>query len=211
MESNKLDRLFREKSEDFRPTPSPMAWDTINDKLGKQPSGWYRSWHAAAAAVVIIAGAIWILQQPAKTAEMVAMSIDHPKNWTATIGFELPEAASTNNSEPRDAPSLTNVVTTTPSAMTPETDPGKLGIAELHPIEKISLAIAFESHNPSENITDHNQPAISIRYYTSAQEKTESTKKGLGGFISRAQELRPGQLFADLRAAKDELFASRNK
>ncbi len=211
MESNKLDRLFREKSESFKVAPSPDSWEAIAQKIdGKSEAKRVYLKLAASFTLILCATIAWL--QYGQRDQMVSVIANHPVPQDAlvtwdpanvlTLGIQVVSIA-----EPAAAPAEREVVEESASDVTATEKPLRLTLAL---VDRKGIDNYFQLKMPGNLGPTSDIPVISIKYYANlGEEATPNDKKGLSNWVAKASELKPGQLFADLRAAKDDLFASK--
>jgi len=210
-ESKKLDRLFREKAGNYEVQPSAGAWETINDQLHQGETSKLIYWRVAAM-LALVAGVSWIFLKQGEEVLYVDRLADHP-----TIELlEIPAIASMDNSElvanytsqPSKRVSLKRVL---PIAM-PEMQEsvGIYASRDLGPdLNRKGLETPYTSPIVVLQLPENSTIAVKIKYVANNKLIEKDNKKGLGNWLAKAQELKPGQLFADLRAAKNDLVASK--
>ncbi len=229
MENNKLDRLFREKAEHYEVQPSKDAWNQIAGQTSTASNNsWV--WKVAASVILLIAVSLIFWQRSMDTPLEYAM-MDFPPVPADSFeihDFELSteavafEPATTSPQEVQaDVPPSTQQVAHEQSDVaerTPEVIPmltlstKKEVLAIEQPVpNRVPMAVP-SLEMPMEDLVPEG-PAVTIRYYADNTEVlADSTqgKKRFGNFLARAQAFQPGVLLADLRAAKDDLFRSKN-
>lgn len=210
MKSNNMDRLFRERADQYEIKPSAAAWDAIQGQVKTKSSPWPMIVKVAAAVVIMISSVIVVLNWTDDTETILAGTADHPTRTGQTVAWKLPEgmlntdqpdiyAANspqmTKEDQKEDAPLLGNPTT------------------QRAYLELLSVVVAWELPVPQKPGIFMNEPLVTrvkIRYYASnatVETESEKEKKSFSQFIARAQEkLSPDELLADLRTAKDDLF-----
>ena len=210
-ENRKLDRLFREKAGNYEAQPSAGAWEAINDQLHQGETSKLIYWRVAAM-LALVAGLSWIFLKQGEEVLYVDQLADHP-----TIELiEIPAIASVDNrepatnytSQPSKRVSLKRVL---PIAMPEMQESVRIYASrDLGPdLNRKGLETPYASPLVALQLPENSTIAVKIKYVANNKLIEKDNKKGLGNWLAKAQELKPGQLFADLRAAKNDLVASK--
>ena len=84
MNSENMDRLFREGAEKYEAKPSASAWEAIQGQVGTKTSVWPMIWKVAAVLVVIVSSVLVLFNANEQTSFSLAGVVDHPQ-WTTTV------------------------------------------------------------------------------------------------------------------------------
>ena len=76
MDQHNIDRLFREKLDDFEITPSAKSWSEVEKRIGKKNKPMVY-WIAASITLFVIAWSVWPDRDPAFVG-IASQEIDHP-------------------------------------------------------------------------------------------------------------------------------------
>ncbi|MEM9325361.1 MAG: hypothetical protein AAGA85_06885 [Bacteroidota bacterium] len=221
MEINKIDQLFREKTEAHEAQPSAKAWEQIAART-QQNNGAPFLWKVAAAITIVASGLLLYWQQGEPYMQYV--TVDHPvppqnESGLEVYDFEVPAAmVAVQTATPILATPLKAHSSAPPEAATTST--AEVAMMEVPTIELStrSALVAVEGpHLPSvvesvdtEPLKDTDDPVVSIKYYADAStSEGKENKKKFSTLLAKAQTFSPGEFLADLRAAKDDLLRSK--
>lgn len=216
MDPSKIDRLFRENLYNVEVNPSEESWNEVERSLkhAKKPS-FKVYWIAATVSLVIVTWVIWPNNHEHKL-QITRGSIDHPtiekhelwelaNNDIKNIGSLTRSETRADTSQKETTNSRQKDTTTGPSHTPFELLNTRKSMAGLNIAELSSSELALKTIPTGKKSESHN---IKITYIASSQEatqKTDSTKifKKLWAF---AGKLTPGDVLADIRAAKDDFI-----
>ena len=210
MKSEEIDRLFREKADRFKVEPSENAWLSIESQIGKSRKGIPIYWYVAASVTALVLIAIALVKNPGYTDGQQMVAITHPVPMD-TERFEIRLDLENSTDELASLEEQSTLERRIPaeieikqSVLEISSKPGMLALEN----STLDFPDLFEA--PNMKPTQPSRPSVRITYYTgSAQKKQE--KKGIKQFIAKAQDFRPGEIMADLRSAKDEIFNSNRR
>lgn len=208
MENKKLDRLFREKSANYEVQPSGEAWGAISSQISHKTNSKVIYWRVAASLFIML-GVSWLLLERSDKEHLVSRLSDHPTIATIEVplfsDFQIGEEAIAPSSESVSSNGGQLSVAQIEIALEPNTMRSigpNLTRKGLEPIHDTPAIIALQIPSSTVNV-------VKIKYIANNTVDEENGKKGIGNWLAKAQELKPGQLFADLRAAKNDLVASK--
>lgn len=227
MDQQNIDRLFREKLDDFEITPSPEAWSKVEKRISKRkrPAIY---WIAASITLALIS---WFVWPESKTNEIgiASQEIDHPiLSKAPQLG--IPVAADLDqpkkskvydsNNQNRQIQMVASreiqVVKEVKNSndILQETN-GKTEVA----MEKIEVPEkTVEEITKQPDIIEEKFSIVKITYIastnanrvnkgiTNKELKSDSTGV-LKKFIALTEKLDPGEMLADIKSAKDDLIS----
>jgi len=205
---NAIDRLFSEKLEGHKTTPSPDAWHRVESGLAtKSTSFTWMRW-AAVLIPASVAAAIWfgqparteIAQQPVQTAPAVQ------KNP------ELPTVVDEHNKQQpvaRKTVKRKKVVSEPIAVATPEPEVETVAVShtpEAIPLEEITIEPAILAFEP---VAGEPEAKPMVIVYTLDPVVTETADKPLSlkRVVDFARSVKHSDPIGDLRGLKDELLA----
>ena len=232
MDQQRIDRLFREKLDQLEVTPSAKSWSQVEKHIRpKKPPVVY--WIAASVSLLFIS---WIIWPEATQTNLtpIASEVTHPVNQQ-TPDFILPEIEIAQEKEETVKPVQKVVKQPEPIqqfAANQAKDEKATIIKDVVPeIEELDTQTAVAEVELEEPVTPEGvagavegmkvedikaeKPtygAIKITYIASASKtKKEETQKSdstgvLKKFIAFTEKIDPGNMLADIKTAKDNLF-----
>ncbi|MBV6646888.1 MAG: hypothetical protein KI790_15635 [Cyclobacteriaceae bacterium] len=212
MDPSKIDRIFRERTESYEVTPSTDAWLQVASQLEHKNKG-LMLWRVAAAVLLLVTAGLYTWHvSNSKTDVMLTAEVNHPQ-LEGELVWSLP--ALTNKQ-----PTTANKVIAIKKLNTPDKELSENLIAEAGSttqqpvIELQSKTALVQEIFIDEIILDQlygveNTPTVKIRYYANITDQPEGKDKNtLGKLLAFAQQIKPGELLAGAREAKDDLFNS---
>ena len=224
MDQHNIDRLFREKLDDYEITPAAKSWNEVEKRIGKKNKP-FVYWIAASISLFLVAWVIWPKQDQAFVG-IASLEIDHPV-VVSEFEFGIPVAAEIQAVKPKVTPSK-RVVKAQPQlvAVSDHEDLTKVVVDEpLIPEmdEKVIVVVEESDVLPYEGkeemvetaeILEPDFSAVKITYIASnaAVEEPKTVKSDSTGvlkkFIAFTEKLDPGEMLADIKTAKDNLLSS---
>lgn len=210
MGNHKIDRLFREKSEAFEVQPNEEAWKAIASQVHTKGTGYLVYWKVAAAVLVMLGVGFWLFQVGQKVPGEMMISGDFPQEETQ---FTLPDVPGVLVADLQ-----IEKEETVQSLKQTRSEPGTHVLPSRtlpHGISPIGTRDLIKRDNITQlpdlaKVKETSQTKVVIRYYAHTPDSSNvKGKKGLGQLLAKAQTFRPGELLADLRAAKDDLLSSK--
>lgn len=222
MDQQNIDRLFREKLDDFEITPSPKAWNEVEKRIGKKKNYTFY-WIAASISLLAISWVVWPVQK-SDSVGIASYEIDHPTlmqspEMRVPVAAELDEIdepevrATTIRKEPK-----IQLVATEKVEVIEKNNDDKLILDQ---VEKKTIVATVEPDmlpiNEISETVDIIEPKISaVKITYIATNKDEINKKELKSdstgvlkkFIAFTEKLDPGEMLADIKTAKDNLLSS---
>lgn len=208
MNREDMDRLFREKSDQFEVKPGASAWEAINGQITTKASIFPIVWKVAAMLIVLLSAVLYIFKwqgSPNSGSEIIA---SHPVPAIENHEWVLPKESLASVEQ-------TNVLNETVKAEPVVEKSGdqtinidlKIDARSVLVIERLDVVLEFpELQRPGLSLEQPQRSSVKIRYYASNTE-SEKNKKSFGQFLAKAQaKLSPDVLLADIRTAKDDLF-----
>lgn len=231
MDQQKIDRLFREKLDHLEAMPSAKAWSQVEKQIRpkKTPIVY---WVAASVTILFISWAVW--PEASQQIDTLSVSeISHPVNQTQP-DFELPaiKASEDNKEQEKSNPPVQKVQKTkkksqpAPQFAVNKTDEEPVIIKDAVPeleeldtqtaVAELEEPVQTEEPTIMEEVKDEvvkpSFTAVKITYIASASKvKNEETQKNdstgvLKKFIAFTEKIDPGEMLADIKTAKDNLF-----
>ena len=223
MESNKLDQLFKNKLDRHTSTPSADAWAMLESKLQhKKKSNKKFYWTSIAASVCLLLVAFYFLQskdsdQLSTVENTYAVNIQEGEtfspntNWSSKLEKSIPvankeikSAVDHNRNKEKNEVKKLNTVSFAQESMLLTSIESKA--PELAKVQAISPS-ADSMFNTTLNNSIHTiDPNLTIA--ETFIEKQEGTENGIIKTKDKIKSLASELSIADLRSAKNELFAS---
>ena len=203
-----MDRLFREKANQYEVQPAASAWEAISGEISTDKRALPLVWKVAAMIVVLLSAVLVIfkMQNPAIQGTVVA---DHPVQdtyqfvWSFSGEVHVPKANETLATTNRSVVPVTTIETEVFAVA------ASRQIRPILELERMEVALELpEIIRPGLYLEYQAKSSVKITYYASHSDpETETGKKSFGQFLAKAQEkLSPDVLLADIRTAKDDLF-----
>ncbi len=218
--TNKTDQLFRRKLEELEVAPSVDSWKTVKGQIQEKPTrAFYFMW-AAASVVVLISVGYLLYTFPEQSGQPLLSVVDHPVVPAESL-IEIPNEQPEKSLEvsiPSEKRTITHPekrtnqesVATVAPIVGSESEPFTLIAVERidNPRLEVSLSVDFAASVLYTEITQ--LPTVKITYIASnPSELGLPISDRLSKLITKAQQVSPGDLLADIRDAKDQLL-SRN-
>ncbi|MFY0606192.1 MAG: hypothetical protein JXR10_05725 [Cyclobacteriaceae bacterium] len=213
--ANDLDRLFRENLDQFETTPSASSWEQVQGQIAPKKLIWV-SPSAIAAAVILLIVAGWMIwgagDQTHITNDKIA-EITHPVTEPATtteVKIEIPEKAPKEGKKATqekqvEKPAIKKITTPKPRVKRMEMNVYKT-LAGITPSLEVSMPINNQIADLP--IKEVENQKIKITYIASNVNTKPSGK--IESFLNYlSEEVKPADLLADIRDAKDQIL-SRN-
>lgn len=222
MDRQNIDRLFREKLDQMEVTPSNKSWSQVEKQIRpkKTPIVY---WVAASISLLFIS---WIVWPDASQQELtpIASEISHPVNQEMPA-FEIPVIETKEEAKkPQPIQKVQRPSNTQPQFAVNKTKIEKQEIIkdiapeiEGKDIKTAVAQVELEKPTiPEEVMAEVEKPAfkaVKITYIASSSKKSsnEETQKNdstgvLKKFIAFTEKIDPGDMLADMKTAKDNLF-----
>ncbi len=235
MDQQKIDQLFREKLDSHEVTPSDQAWLEVEKRIGPSKSSTKFYWIAAAVSAILITWVVWP-EQRMENFTPIASEVNHPElNTDFIFEWAIPDIKKERikDVEPKiEKPGAVQLVAEEPTK-NPIKDVVDETILEEAPVFKIDTETAVadtdtqQEEQEAENVlpeaaeiveevaeasTDNkikiDLSKVKITYIANTAEK-EQEKDSVGAFkkiMAFAGKLSPGEVLADLKTKKDDLF-----
>lgn len=231
MDRQKIDRLFREKLGHLEAAPSAKAWSQVEKQIRPKKTP-IIYWVAASVTILFISWAVW--PEASRQIDTLSVSeISHPVNQNQS-DFELPTIKASENSEEQEksnapvqkvqkpkkksqpAPQFAVNKTDEEPAIIKDAVPEleeldtQTAVAELEEPSKTEEATMMEE--VKKEVEKPSFTAVKITYIASASKvKNEEVQKNdstgvLKKFIAFTEKIDPGEMLADIKTAKDNLF-----
>ena len=230
MDQQKIDRLFREKLDQFEAAPSPQSWSKVESQIRQERTP-VMYWIAASVSLILVSWMVW----PETTSDQytpIASEVSYPPEMEMPeillpVIKEIqvkdqkaiqPKPVETQKSIKQQVQlvaieeQVEEVVETMDDLLETNEEPVMV-VAEA----EIEDALDEEDiEDPVEAIIDDPiKSTVKITYIASAKTQTEETKNDSTGvlkkFIAFSKKIDPGDMLADLKTAKDGLFNGRSK
>jgi len=214
---NELDKLFEEKLKNYQKEPAGAAWEQIQKELGheKKPFPWMRV--AASGAILIAAGVLTtqLLTQSPVTEEGASIHPDHPTLPQAHI-WAIPQVeqealtqsvakhpSASQKSQNINQPDPANEAAPSQTMLKAPEVTAKRSVADIAPAPLTDIPLSTESLKNQAVASDY---AVQITYKAVKDTVETEDKSKLEQLWTRAKEIKPGEMFASIRQAKNDLF-----
>lgn len=203
--ATELDRLFREKLDQLEVKPTAQAWESVRMQITSQKTSWWTPMRIAASVILVLAGglSLYLLPKTQPAQSEMAVLADHPVAapalaWEWHIPVRREAAPAKKHTKPAIPVAKPVIV---PEKITQERNWQLVAVAPIAPklleVESLGLPKLNNSGVAKE------QPAIKIRYVASTEDP-DGTR--LNEVLEKLREVDAGELLADLRDAKDNIF-----
>ena len=85
-----MDRLFREKADQYEVQPGAGAWEAINGQITSEPKAFPLIWKVAAMLVVLMTAVVILFKLQSPSASGNVVIADHPVPFGTEFHWELP-------------------------------------------------------------------------------------------------------------------------
>ncbi len=208
MDQTKIDRLFREKADNYQPTPSADAWKVIDNQIHPKREHWKQYLKVAALLGVVLSTVLILLkvdQEETATSIAARTEIDHPQNVREAI-ISIPE----KQKEITESTDAVSEATTEPELT-------------IEPVQRETQFITLQNVQRKKIMPEFTQPdipgiyqlkpaesKIQIKYYAYATPVEDEASKGkIGRLFEYAQNTSPAEMLAKVREAKDDFINSK--
>lgn len=214
MSKENMDRLFRERAEQYEAKPSAAAWEQISGTITTEKRVFPMVWKVAAMLTVLLSATLILFNLRDNTTSDAYVIADHPVQTLEPMQWNLPEqkVITEDQMAPAQYANAQQTPFTIDKSLVQEKEVWTEVAATGRPIldiKRLDVVLEFPAlPHPVLSLNKPKNTGVKIRYYasnTSLEEEKE--KKSLGQFLAKAQaKLSPDVLLADIRTAKDDLF-----
>jgi hypothetical protein len=157
-EQQPIDKLFARKLEGLEGTPSPQAWNRLESRLGQKKTrkkGMIWLSYAAAAAVVLLLGALWIIGSRETPGPEAPIAVQRPGGKPLPATRSLPPATG-ETARPSGVPAESIAQTPAPKPARNAPAPAELPAPE--PAERVANAQPARPRKPAGQPVPQAQP-----------------------------------------------------
>lgn len=212
METDKLDKLFKEKSGDYRISPNEDTWSRISEKMGKRKSVF--PWIRVAAVILLTLGLSWFVipfENKPETQPSKMILADHPKYVPEIIpGWNIP---ANENKKVKNIQIENKTGTLTRESSRPQNTKLNDDLPEPELLQSLRIVnIDYSTPVIPENLllTSGERERVIIKYYADATDKsTPASSSKIKQLITYASNKTPAEILGDIREAKNEFIDSK--
>ncbi len=209
MDLNKLDNIFREGADQFRPTPGPDTWQKIQGELNHEKTSWKFYLGIAASLVVLVVSAIIFMNDTTTTSKSTAViEGDFGPETVVAADMMIPV-----KSQDLGIPIKEEKEKITSPIANPvlEMEPVKTQMLLAQVPTKIGYMTSINEPIIHEiKLSEPQQDKIQIQYIADATNDAKDSSKGkIGKLLDLAQSTSPAEMLANMREAKDNFLSSK--
>lgn len=222
MENRKLDQLFSERLSRMETTPSPAAWDQVQNQLGRKPR---IIWWSIAASVVLLVSIVLMFRNEAEIPSSQFAEIQQPNDNSGEVEMMMPESDELAEKEvPAAETPLRQAEFHEEKEVVDPMQPSALirylAVKSVEEVETRDLTIAtkqapvvarIESSLVPETNLEMNSDLIGVGPQLDIQityiaSNVPDDRSGIERLWARAKEIKPGEVWANIRDTKNDFL-----